>query len=1782
MLKIKREQNPVDGFTFVELLVVLVIATILTAGAYQFFIRQQKSYSTQDEILRLQQRARVAEQLITQAIQQTGAYRPTGGTTISMRGQVIEAASDHYLTLQYDDAYQTANSNVISASEVVTFAVSKETGAATEQVDDGEITGQQNVGVYFDANNDGIVDASEGYRLNIPMVLTGPPYTLYRITPDASAPTGTPNMEAVAANVDDFVLRYYDHNGNPIPRDPVTGAAASPPYVLDAQERAQIRSIEMNLVLRADPPDPSYAGTYQPADNTVGSYSASGAPQAGLGAVSDGRRRRTYSSRVAPRNLSSNSCGAMTLNAGPSQPACPASSTIQAVVVDKYGDPISGATVDFKVDSSSGASLSSSSATTNSNGETSTVLSYAGQTSSISISAQAVVDCSPIGPSNYTLHNAIFVNFVPGSSESVSISGPSPSNIYTCQSPQAFTFSATATDACGNGVDPDPGLTFEPFDPISGNIFGTIDGGASSAFTANGQTFTVAAPTAGPYTAGLDADNYFKINVRVLGAAPAWLTGGFNPALPLFSSNITVQQWPPSAVFPLTTPSNIASSPHDDCLAAQATTDQVYVEDCVQNMIYDPMWGGYALTSSLTEDSSKTPNAPPEQGSVTAPTGPSGGLWDYSYSTPDPACSLEPPAGNAYQPTYAVSLTGPSVSQTLTNSLTLNSCNTACSITASPTPMDQCAGSTNIQVSGCDLDGQDIEFEILSGGGSFDPVNAGVPTTVRTMTGNSPSVAAADLYLGNAVNGNDIVVTASFPPGSSNPWTCGTFTVPVKSECTLLEMFSDAGYSQHVGNLSGEESCLSRISNLYFEVEDCQNAAGIVSNAVVVYAVAAGGAYMDKEYVDLTEYPPGASPPTLFRSLSALPIEEEASPTKFDNILTYPAGEAVIIYAAYSDPTDPVNDDHDPNLTAPVSLPLSAAHDCQAQVSATVPLPVCFPNAITSAGGAQWNGNFNIHWGDVVIMGDVQLPSSPKMINKISTAIIDGAPYSGTGRTDRFFDIYVGQSTPTSSDGLFIGEPVPPSGVIERPFIATGYGNYFHNISNSQILEMLMFLDYDTVKNLAQSRNAYWYTLGNPGATGDIVNPATAQQASLQTVLNMSAPGMANAYHDGEFIFVDTFGSSPGPGPATTGADIDATPTADLPEHSISGSFFTEGIIYIAGSINFGGLGSTTTITARESPPRFEAHYLHNDPGWDPNSPGNLPIRSNPAQTPVLVDLDVNINGAVYADGVFTGSGNPAIFGSITTERGYAGSGDPELWYNYNLNVSDQVDSLCISCCMLQLSPSSTAIGKGDATTLNALNSAGAVQWVSEAPSLFSVNSSGVVTASITNIGMGQVKAVDANNCVARATIEVVDSCLNFNVTPATATIDASNTQLYTANNPPPGTSISWASNDPGIAAITSVTPATGLATGQYHGQPSPQTTIIKAIDTPDICPDPEAFITVNDAACLLNVTPAADMVWAGGASTLLTANAPNGSVSWTSTNPAVASVNPAAGTTTNATGVSAGLATVTATDSASCTATASVAVCDLSISVNPVSQTLTVGDTAALTASGSVSGSVNWTCTSGDCANITIDASGGPLTAAIDASAAATVKLTATDANAAYSACTTETTDITFNAAPVGWTTLSSEDFESGWGDYSDLNTNNSDCTLYSGGSTFAHQGNVAANIRDNSGDDSAFELKNSLDLDAPGYTEFNVEFWYKTDSMENGENFLVQFSSDGGSSWTTMENYVRGTDFNNGSFYQGSITITEGSTYVFSNDVKIRFECSASNNNDNVYIDEIVVKAK
>ncbi len=139
-------------------------------------------------------------------------------------------------------------------------------------------------------------------------------------------------------------------------------------------------------------------------------------------------------------------------------------------------------------------------------------------------------------------------------------------------------------------------------------------------------------------------------------------------------------------------------------------------------------------------------------------------------------------------------------------------------------------------------------------------------------------------------------------------------------------------------------------------------------------------------------------------------------------------------------------------------------------------------------------------------------------------------------------------------------------------------------------------------------------------------------------------------------------------------------------------------------------------------------------------------------------------------------------------------------------------------------------------------------------------------------------------------------------------------------------------------------------------------------------------------------------------------------------------------------------------------------------------------------------------------------------------------------------------------------------EDFEGGWGIWND---GGSDCRRSANDAAYANSGTYCVRIRDN----TSTSVMTTDNLNLAGFEEVTVDFSYIGVSMEVGEDFWLQASTDGGASYQTLTTYARGTDFNNNQRQNESVVITG----TFTSTTRFRFRCDASVNNDRIFIDDV-----
>jgi len=379
----KRIGNKEQGFTMVELLVAMAISVLMLALAVGVFTSQRETFTRQNVVGKMQANGRAAVDFLARGVQNSGFN--------VVRGTRFLAASDHYLTTVFDED----NDRVIQNDEVLTYAVSKPTGGATDTF---------TISPYFDMDGDGSVENSETRDYDIGLVLNGPPYYLYKIVPDAA--TNATDQYKVALDIENLVIRYYDKNDSPLPAGVAVDANGDPvpPYTLSSSDMNEIRRVEFYLQVRSHNTDPREAFT------NSGSYVAgSVATLGGSNTFSDSFHRLEFAANAAPRNLVMAPWGKMEIIANPDPVTCPDTTTnVVASLVDNEGAAVpAGTTINFVAKD---ATLGASSGNTNSSGEVSNTLSYdwKSPTETITMSANALMDVSG---ETYPVFSAIPVAF---------------------------------------------------------------------------------------------------------------------------------------------------------------------------------------------------------------------------------------------------------------------------------------------------------------------------------------------------------------------------------------------------------------------------------------------------------------------------------------------------------------------------------------------------------------------------------------------------------------------------------------------------------------------------------------------------------------------------------------------------------------------------------------------------------------------------------------------------------------------------------------------------------------------------------------------------------------------------------------------------------------------------------------------------------------------------------------------------------------------------------------------------------------------------------------------------------------------------------------------------------------------------------------------------------------------------------------------------------------------------------------------------------------------------
>lgn len=117
-----------------------------------------------------------------------------------------------------------------------------------------------------------------------------------------------------------------------------------------------------------------------------------------------------------------------------------------------------------------------------------------------------------------------------------------------------------------------------------------------------------------------------------------------------------------------------------------------------------------------------------------------------------------------------------------------------------------------------------------------------------------------------------------------------------------------------------------------------------------------------------------------------------------------------------------------------------------------------------------------------------------------------------------------------------------------------------------------------------------------------------------------------------------------------------------------------------------------------------------------------------------------------------------------------------------------------------------------------------------------------------------------------------------------------------------------------------------------------------------------------------------------------------------------------------------------------------------------------------------------------------------------------------------------------------------------------------------------YSSSGAYGLELRDNSKLASSISTK---PLNLSSYSQLNFSFQYRSKGFENQENFTLEVSTDGGKNFQVKDIWVKGVDFENEESNTSFVTLDP----PFSDATIFRLKCEASNNGDQLYIDEVKI---
>lgn len=212
-------------------------------------------------------------------------------------------------------------------------------------------------------------------------------------------------------------------------------------------------------------------------------------------------------------------------------------------------------------------------------------------------------------------------------------------------------------------------------------------------------------------------------------------------------------------------------------------------------------------------------------------------------------------------------------------------------------------------------------------------------------------------------------------------------------------------------------------------------------------------------------------------------------------------------------------------------------------------------------------------------------------------------------------------------------------------------------------------------------------------------------------------------------------------------------------------------------------------------------------------------------------------------------------------------------------------------------------------------------------------------------------------------------------------------------------------------------------------------------------------------------------------------------------------------------------------------------------------------------------------TCASND-GNVSVSVSGGAqpysyswsnggTSSSIGNLAAGSYTITITDGTG----CTaTSSTDVALDCITCSYVHINTANFDNTNGFWTDPGA---DCQRAK--TSYANSPKYALKLKGG----SSTSYTETYDINLTNFSELTVEFSYITNGYGNGHAFYFELSTDGGSSYSVIEDWYYNSDFVNGQRHNEQVVFAG----PFTPNTKLRIRSAASNKKDELYIDDIEI---